>query len=121
MDLVLQTRNNMKIEKEQIVKALSDKKVICWSDLLEKLDLLPLFEKYQKDNKQTYRINQIFMGKTLLDWIEEILKARIVKSKDKRVKHLVEKYRLAALSLDALHSMPTESKEDIDYMLLEDL
>ena len=121
MDLVLPIKNNMKITKERIIEALKDRKVICWSDLLEKLDLLPLFEKYQKDNKQTYRINQIFMGKTLLDWIEEILKARIVKSKDKRVKHLVEKYRLAALSLDALHSMPTESKEDIDYMLLEDL
>ena len=78
-------KNNMKIEKEQIIKALEDKKVICWSDLLENLDLLPLFEKYQKDNKQIYRIDQIFMGKTLLDWIEEILKARIVKSKDKRV------------------------------------
>lgn len=111
----------MKIEKERIIKALEDKKVICWSDLLENLDLLPLFEKYQKDNKQTYRIDQIFMGKTLLDWIEEILKARIVKSKDKRVKYLTNNYKLSALSLDALHSMPTEAKEDIDYMLLEDL
>lgn len=121
MVLVPLIKNNMKIEKEQIIKALEDKKVICWSDLLENLDLLPLFEKYQKDNKQTYRINQIFMGKTLLDWIEETLKTRIVKSKDRRVKHLTNNYKLAALSLDSLHSMPTESKEDIDYMLLEDL
>lgn len=119
--MALLIKNNMKIEKEQIIKALEDKKVICWSDLLENLDLLPLFEKYQKDNNQTYRINQIFMGKTLLGWIEEILKARIVKSKDKRVKYLTNNYKLSALSLDALHSMPTESKEDIDYMLLEDL
>ena len=114
-------KNNMKIEKEQIIKALEDKKVICWSDLLENIDLLPLFEKYQKDNKQTYRINQIFMGKTLLGWIEETLKARIVKSKDKRVKYLTNNYKLAALDLNSLRSMPTESKEDIDYMLLEDL
>lgn len=119
--MVLPIKNNMKITKEQIIKALENKKVICWSDLLENLDLLPLFSKYQEEHKKQYSINQIFMGKTLLDWIEEILKDRIVKSKDKRVKHLVEKYRLAALSLDALHSMPTESKEDIDYMLLEDL
>lgn len=119
--MVLLIKNDMKIEKEQIIEALKDKKVICWSDLLEKLDLLPLFKKYQEEHNKQYSINQIFMGKTLLDWIEEILKDRIVKSKDKRVKHLVEKYRLAALSLDALQSMPTESKDDIDYMLLEDL
>lgn len=111
----------MKIEYNKIYEAVQDEKVISWSDLLEKLDLLPLFKKYQKEHNKQYSINQIFMGKTLLDWIEEILKARIVKSKDKRVKHLVEKYRLAALSLDALQSMPTESKEDIDYMLLEDI
>ena len=111
----------MKIEYDKIYEAIKDEKVICWSDLLVKLELLPLFEKYQKDTKQTYRINQIFMGKTLLDWIEEILKARIIKSKDKRVKYLKDDYKLAALSLDALHSMPTESKEDIDYMLLEDI
>lgn len=114
-------KNNMKIEKEQIMKVVEDKKVICWSDILVKLELLPLFEKYQKDNNQTYRINQIFMGKTLLGWIEETLKARTVKSKDRRVKHLTSKYKLAALGLDALHSMPTEAKEDIDYMLLKDL
>ena len=121
MDLVLPIKNNMKIEKEQIIKALEDKKVISWSDLLEKLDLLPLFKKYQEEHNKQYSINQILMGETLINWIEEILKARIVKSKDKRVKHLVEKYRLAALSLDALQSMPVEAKEDIDYMLLEDL
>lgn len=114
-------KNNMKIEKEQIIKALEDKKVICWSDLLENLDLLPLFEKYQEEHNKQYSINQISVGKTLLGWIEEILKARIVKSKDKRVKHLTNNDKLAALNLDALHSMPTESKEDIDYMLLEDL
>lgn len=119
--MVLPIKNNMKITKEKIIEVLQNEKVISWSDLLEKLDLLPLFEKYQKEHNKQYSINQIFMGKTLLDWIEELLKARIIKSKDKRVKYLVEKYRLAALSLDALHSMPTESKEDIDYMLLEDL
>ena len=111
----------MIINKEKIIEALEDKKVICWSDLLEKLDLLPLWKKYQKEHNKQYSIHQIFMGKTLLDWIEEILKARIVKSKDKRISGLKEQYRLAALSLDALQSMPTESKEDIDYMELEDL
>lgn len=121
MDLVLPIKNNMKIEKEQIIKALEDKKVICWSDLLEKLDLLPLFKKYQEERNKQYSIHQIFMGKTLLDWIEEILKARIVKSKDKRISGLKEQHKLAALFFDALQSMPTESKEDIDYMLLEDL
>lgn len=119
--MVLPIKNNMKIEKEQIIKALEDKKVISWSDLLEKLDLLPLFKKYQEEHNKQYSINQILMGETLINWIEEKLKARIIKSKDKRVKYLTNHYRLAALSLDALHSMPTESKEDIDYMLLEDL
>lgn len=111
----------MIINKKQIIDALEDKKVISWSDLLVKLELLPLFEKYQEEHKKQYSINQIFMGKTLLDWIEEILKARIIKSKDKRVKYLTNKYKLAALFFDALQSMPTESKEDIDYMLLKDL
>lgn len=111
----------MKIEHDKIYEAVKDEKVISWSDLLEKLDLLPLFEKYQKEHNKQYSINQILMGETLINWIEEILKARIVKSKDKRVKHLVEKYRLAALSFDALQSMPTICKDDIDYMLLEDI
>ena len=111
----------MKITKEKIIEVLKNEKVISWSDLLEKLDLLPLFEKYQKEHNKKYSINQILMGETLINWIEEILKARIVKSKDKRVKHLVERYRLAALSFDALQSMPTTCKDDIDYMLLEDI
>ena len=111
----------MKIPKEKIVEVVKNRKVICWSDLLENLNLLPLFAKYQEEHKKQYNINQIFMGKTLLDWIEEIFKARIIKSKDKRVKHLQDKYKLAALSFDALQSMPTESKEDIDYMELIDL
>ena len=113
--------NNMIIEKDKIIEVLKNEKVICWSDLLEYLDLVPLFKKYQEEHKKQYDIKKVFMGKTLINWINEILKARIVKSKDKRVKSLREHYRLAALSFDALHSMPVEAKEDIDYLLLEEL
>ena len=111
----------MIISKEKIIEALEDKKVICWSDLLEKLDLLPLFKKYQKEHKKQYSIQQVFMGKTLINWVNEILKARIVKSKDKRINGLKEHYKLVQFSWDALQSMPTTCKKDIDYMELEDL
>lgn len=113
--------NNMKISGDRIVQAISDEKVICWSDFLEKLDLLPLFKKYKEENNKQYSINQIFMGKTLLGWIEEILKARIIKSKDKRVKGFKEQRRLSLLGFDALQSMPTTAKRDIDYMELKNL
>lgn len=109
----------MIIEKQRIIQAIEDKKVICWSDLLEKLGLLPVFKKYNEENKKQYSIQNIFIGKTLLHWLDEIFKARIVKSKDKRVKHLREQYKLSALAWDALQSMPEESKEDIDYMELK--
>lgn len=111
----------MIIDKQQVVKALEDKKVICWSDLLIKLELLPLFEKYNKEHKEKYSIMQIQMGKTLMNWVDSIMKARLKTSKDKRIKHLKEPYRSGAYSLDCLQSQPKESKEDIDYMLLEDL
>ena len=121
MDLVLLIKSNMKITKEQIINVLEDKKVICWSDLLIKLELLPLFEKYNKEHKEKYSIMQIQMGKTLMDWADSIMKARLKTSKDKRIKHLKEPYRSSAYSLDCLQSQPREAKEDIDYMLLEDL
>lgn len=112
----------MKITKEKIIKTLKNKKVICWSDLLENLDLLPLFKQYKKEhNGELYSIKKVYMGKTLMNWVDEILKARIVNTKDKRVAHLKEKYRLSEYSMDCLQSMPTESKEDLDYMLLEGL
>lgn len=111
----------MKIEYDKIYEAIKDEKVICWSDLLVKLDLIPLFRKYQEEHKKQYSIDQILMGKTLLGWIEEILRARIAKTKDKRVRGLKEQYRLASLNFDALQSMPMEAKEDINYMELKDL
>lgn len=121
MVLVPLIKNNMKIEKDKIIEALKDKKVICWSDLLQKLDLTPLFQKYLRETGKQYSIQKVFMGKTLIHWVDEILKARIVNTKDKRVAYLKEKYRLASLSFDALQSCPTPSENDLDYMLLKDL
>lgn len=111
----------MIITKEQIVKALGDKKVICWSDLLIKLELLPLFEKYHKEHNVKYDIMKLYMGKTLMDWCDSIMKERLKKSKDKRVVRLREPYRSNAYSWDCLQSQPREAKEDIDYLLLEDI
>ena len=111
----------MIIEKQKIIKVLENKKVICWSDLLQELDLIPLFKKYKEThNNESYSIQKVYMGKTLMNWCDSILKARIVNTKDKRVSHLKEKYRLSEYGMDCLQSMPVE-KEDIDYMLLEDL
>lgn len=121
MDLALRIKNNMKITKEQIIKALEDKKVICWSDLLVKLQLLPLFEKYQKEHNKNYDVMKIWMGKTMIIWADSIMKARIKTSKDKRIKYLKEPYRYSQYSWDCLQSQPREAEEDIDYMLLEDL
>ena len=111
----------MKISKEQIMKVVDNPKVICWSDLLCKLDLLPLFEKYVKEHDKKYDVRKMFIGKTLLNNIDSILKSRILKSKDKRVRSLREQYKLSTYNMDCLQSMPEEAKQDIDYMLLEDL
>lgn len=111
----------MKIIKEQIIEIVNNPKVICWSDILVELNLLPLFEKYLKDHNKKYNIDQIKMGKTLMNKIDDILKERIIRSKDKRIKHLRNKYKLNAYSMDCLQSQPTEAKEDINYMELEDL
>ena len=111
----------MIIDKQQIINVLEDKKIICWSDLLVKLELLPLFEKYLKDHNKKYDIMKIYMGKTLMNWVDSIMKARLKISKDKRIKYLKESYRSSVYSWDCLQSQPREAKEDIDYMLLEDL
>ena len=111
----------MIIDKQQIINVLEDKKVICWSDLLVKLELLPLFEKYLKNHNKKYDIMKIYMGKTLMNLADSIMKARLKTSKDKRIKYLKEPYRSSVYSLDCLQSQPREAKEDIDYMLLEDL
>ena len=111
----------MKINKEQIMEVVNNPKNICWSDVLENLNLIPLFQKYKKEHNKTYSITQIFMGKTLIDEIENILKYRIVKSKDKRVRAFRETYRLSKFAFDSLNSCPTTAKEDIDYMELKDL
>ena len=111
----------MKIEKDKIIEVLKNEKVICWSDLLTELQLLPLFKKYKEEHNEQYSIQKAFMGKTLMNWIDEILKARIVKSRDKRIRHLSEKYKLFEYSMDCLQSMPVEAKEDLDYMLLKGL
>ena len=111
----------MKITKEQLLKVADDKKVICWSDMLVNLELLPLFKKYKEEKHETYSIKKIRVGKTLLKEIDAKLKDRIVKSKDKRVKGYRDNWKLVQFSWDALNSMPEEAKEDIDYMELEDL
>ena len=111
----------MKISKKQIIEALEDKKVICWSDLLVKLELLPLFEKYLKNHNKKYDIMKIYMGKTLMNLADSIMKEHFKTSKDKRIKYLKEPYRSSVYSFDCLQSKPREAKEDIDYMLLEDL
>lgn len=111
----------MKIQKEKILEVVNNDKVICWSDLLVGLELLPIFKKYKEEHNEQYSIQKVFMGKTLMEDIDKIFKARIVKSKDKRIKHLKERWRLAEYGIDCLQSMPVEAKEDIDYMELKDL
>ena len=111
----------MKISREEIMKVVDNPKTICWSDVLVGLDLVPLFKKYKEEHNEDYYIGKVFMGKTLMNNICDILKERIVKSKDKRIRHLRDKYKLSAYTWDTLQSQPTEAKEDIDCMLLEDL
>lgn len=111
----------MKISYANIIKAISDEKVICWSDLLEKLQLVEYLKNYKDRTGQQYDIRKVFMGKTLMDKIDETLKERCLKSRDRRIKHLRGKYKLNVYSMDCLQSQPCTAKEDIDYMLLEDL
>lgn len=111
----------MKINKEDIMKVVDNFKVICWSDVLVGLNLLPLFEKYKKENNKNYYIGQIKMGKTLMNEIDAILRKRIKTSRDRRVSAYKKDYRETLYAMDALQSQPTEAKEDIDYMELEDL
>lgn len=112
----------MKIAKEKIMKVVNNPKCICWGDMLKGLNLLPLFDKYKKEHNKQYDIRQIKMGKTLLNEIEIILKKNIRKTKDRRVSAFIPEYRVNnILAMDALLCQPEEAKEDIDYMLLEEL
>lgn len=111
----------MKIAYANIMKAVSDEKVICWSDLLEKLQLVEYFKRYKDRTGQQYDIRKVFMGKTLMDKIDETLKERCLKSKDRRIKHLRGRYKLNVYAMDCLQSQPCTAKEDIDYMDLKDL
>ena len=112
----------MKISKEDILKVVNNPKCICWSDMLTGLNLLPLFKQYKKQYGKDYYIGQIKMGKTLLNEVETILKKNIRKSRDKRVRAFIPEYRVKnILAMDSLMCRPEEAKEDIDYMILEDL
>ena len=111
----------MIILEDEIMKVVNNPKVICWSDILVGLNLLPLFKKYKEDTHTQYDIMKVFMGKTLMHKIDTILEERIVKSKDKRVRHLRPKYKLNTFHWDCLQSQPTTAKEDINYMELKDL
>lgn len=111
----------MVIEKGEIVKALGDEKVICWSDLLGKLGLVEVFKKYQEENGKQYDVKYMRLGETMLDWVDSILKARIVKSKDKRVSGMREHYRISAYSMDWLACCPEKAEKDIDYLELRNL
>ena len=121
MALEAQIKSNMKITKEQIMNVMANKKVICWSDLLQGLELLPLFEKYKQEHNKLYSVMQMQMGKTLIDELDKTFKERVLKSKDKRIAYLKDKYRLSALGWDALQSCPKTAEEDIDYIEAEGL
>ena len=112
----------MKISREEIMKVVDSPKTICWSDVLVGLDLLPLFKKYKEEHNEDYYIGQIKMGKTLMNEIDAILRKRIKTSRDKRVRAYKKDYRETHIyAWDTLQSQPEEAKEDIAYMLLEDL
>ena len=114
-------KNNMRITKEQIMKVISNKKVICWSDLLEGLELVPLFKQYKAEHGEQYCIMKMQTGKTLIDELDKTFQERVLKSKDKRIAYLKDKYRLSALGWDSLHSCPKTAEKDIDYIDAEDL
>ena len=111
----------MKISKEQIMEVVNKPKTICWSDVLIGLNLLPLFKKYKEEKGQQYDIMKVLMGKTLMDEIDNILKERILKTKDRRVSGYKKSYRPNIYAWDCLQSQPATAKEDIDYMELKDL
>lgn len=111
----------MKIPRKKVLEAVSDANVICWSDLIVKLQLLPLFEAYKREHNEQYSITKVFMGNTLMKDVETILKARFAVSKDKRVKYMHKKQREWSFALDALQSCPATAKTDIDFMELQDL
>lgn len=111
----------MKITKDKLMEIANNTKVICWSDMLVGLNLLPLFKKYKEDHNKDYYIGQIKMGKTLMNEIDAILRKRIKTSRDKRVRAYKKDYRETLYAMDSLQSQPVEAKEDIDYMELEGL
>ena len=106
----------MRIEKGDIIEGLKDKKVLCWSDLLEKLGMVERFKEYKEKTGELYDIKKVSLGATMIEWVDSILKARIAKSKDKRVRGMKENWRMAQYGMDALHSCPETAAKDIDYL-----
>ena len=111
----------MKIPRKQVLEAVADPKVICWSDLLIKLQLIPMFQAYKREHNEQYSITKVLMGNTLMKDVETILKARFAVSKDKRIKYLHKKQREMSFAMDALQSCPATAQTDIDFMELQDL
>lgn len=111
----------MIVTNKNILIALQDKNVICWSDLLGKLGLFPLFKQYKEQHGCAYDVKQMRMGTTLLNIIDDILKEKLKKSKDKRVRGTREKFRLSIYGMDYLNYCPSTAEDDIAYLELLDL
>lgn len=109
------------LDKQAVIDALQDKKVICWGDLLIKLGLVDKFKAYKETHGKLYQVHQMYMGKTLINWVDEILRARIIKSRDKRVRACTKVWKLYEYDMDALYCRPALSKKDIDYLECRDL
>lgn len=114
----MEIKGTLIITKENVLKTAKKKSIICWSDLLEGLQLLPVFKRYKEKTGEQYDIKFVFMGKTLINQVNEILKKNCLKSKDLRVCIYKDQYKLSAFEMDALWSCPTTAKDDIDYLLL---
>lgn len=109
----------MKINKETLLATANKPTVICWSDLLQELNLIPVFRKYQEKYNKQYDIKYIFLGQTLIDELDKILLNNCLSNKkDKRVKYYTKHYRRTLYGMDYLNSCPTTAKEDIDYLEL---
>ena len=111
----------MIVTNKNILIALQDKNVICWSDLLGKLGLLPLFQQYKEQHGRPYDVKQMRMGTTLIGIIDCILREKLKKSKDKRVRGTREWFRLSIYGMDYLNFCPSTAEEDIAYLELLDL
>lgn len=93
--------------KEEILKFFADPEVVSWSQVYEKLGFREMFEEYYAAYGAKIEIDKIRVPEALYSEIYDILKERVLTTRNKQYKMLRPKYKLSQLAWDMLAVAPS--------------